>query len=201
MKRKNAMHSSLRFLLRSFFVLCFILACGAGTFAQDSSAQVQPSDGVLDRFGESLHSEQDESATAGDGQEADNATGHFSSKALSTYNDFTMRHNARPFSWQYYSGIAIFIIVVCIVLMGLFLSYRQFRLQEWKAMHPDKTITATKEEGAADFTTTTFEVSKEGIKINSAVIGLIILTISLVFFFLYLKYVYPIEGASGMSGK
>jgi hypothetical protein len=35
------------------------------------------------------------------------------------------------------------------------------------------------------FGSTTFEVSKDGIKINSAVIGLIILAISIAFFFLY----------------
>ncbi len=39
----------------------------------------------------------------------------------------------------------------------------------------------------------TFEVSKDGVKINSAVIGLIILVVSIVFFFLYLQFVYPIH--------
>lgn len=40
---------------------------------------------------------------------------------------------------------------------------------------------------------TTFEVTKDGLKINSAVIGLIILVVSIVFFFLYLRFVYPIH--------
>jgi hypothetical protein len=40
---------------------------------------------------------------------------------------------------------------------------------------------------------TNFEISKDGIKINSAVIGLIILAMSIAFFFLYLEFVYPIH--------
>ncbi|OCX54716.1 hypothetical protein BEL04_10860 [Mucilaginibacter sp. PPCGB 2223] len=60
----------------------------------------------------------------------------------------------------------------------------------------EQSTTKVKVEPAGDDipqTATTFEVSKDGLKINSAVIGLIILVVSIVFFFLYLRFVYPIH--------
>jgi hypothetical protein len=40
---------------------------------------------------------------------------------------------------------------------------------------------------------TEFEASAKGIKVSSPVLGVIILVISLAFFYLYLVYVYPIS--------
>ena len=40
---------------------------------------------------------------------------------------------------------------------------------------------------------TQFEVSAKGIVINSSVLGVVILGLSLAFFYLYLVYVYPIQ--------
>ena len=48
------------------------------------------------------------------------------------------------------------------------------------------------ERGAMPLLATQLEVSAKGIVINSSVIGLIVLSLSLVFFYLYLVYVYPI---------
>ena len=44
--------------------------------------------------------------------------------------DFTAMHQKRCFTWQFYSSIFIFVIVMLIVGMGLFLSYKQFQLLE-----------------------------------------------------------------------
>lgn len=86
---------------------------------------------------------------------------------------YTFNQNRKVFQWQYISSIIIFFVVILIVLMGLFLSYLQFRR-------------------AAD-TNTKLEIGTVGIKIDTGVIGLAILTLSLSFLFLYLKYVYPIS--------
>jgi hypothetical protein len=40
---------------------------------------------------------------------------------------------------------------------------------------------------------TELEISKSGVKVSSPILGVIILVISLAFFYLYLVYVYPIE--------
>lgn len=85
---------------------------------------------------------------------------------------YTFNQNRKVFQWQYISSIIIFFVVILVVLMGLFLSYLQFR--------------------RSAESNTKLEIGSGGVKIDTAVIGLAILTLSLSFLFLYLKYVYPI---------
>jgi hypothetical protein len=108
---------------------------------------------------------------------------------------YHMDHEMSAFRLQYYSSITIFILVVVIVSSGLYLSYRQFILSERLLSQQVKLNQQTIEKGDNQplITNSSLELSKDGVKINSAVIGLIILVISLVFFFLYLKYVYNID--------
>jgi cytochrome c-type biogenesis protein CcmH/NrfG len=105
--------------------------------------------------------------------------------------DFTVMHQQRCFTWQFYSSILIFIMVIFIVVMGLVLSYKQFQLSEVQVKaniaKPKSEVTAVETES------TNIEISQTGLKINTGVIGLAILFLSLAFFFLYLKYVYQID--------
>lgn len=105
---------------------------------------------------------------------------------------FDLQHQKRAFTWQFYSGIVIFCLVIIIVGAGLVLSYRQFQLQERIVM---KWVKSKTPEGAAPqpgMGESEFSLSKDGIKFNSAVIGLSILFLSVVFLIAYLTYVYPI---------
>ena len=97
---------------------------------------------------------------------------------------FNVEHQKRTFTQQYFSSIFIFIMVVIIVCMGLVLSYKQFKLNEEIVRHSMKQNNGTIEKGTD--TSASMEVSKDRIKMNTAVIGLMILVISLVFFFLYI---------------
>ena len=97
--------------------------------------------------------------------------------AMDEYYEFSINHRKRAFNFQYYSSIFIFITVLLIVYSGLVLSYLNFRQNL-------KTNTTQESE---------FEIGKSGIKIRSSVIGLIILTISITFLYLYLRYVYIIS--------
>lgn len=125
---------------------------------------------------------------------------------------YGIKHGQKVYDFQYYTSIIIFAVVIFIVLTGLYLSYKQFEFTHEMLRNqtdakkaiiiqgPDATtkITddTTSQETKADISlsgSTTFELSKDGIKINSAVIGLIILAISIAFFFLYLEYVYPVH--------
>lgn len=118
----------------------------------------------------------------------------------------------KVFGLQYIMSIVIFIMVILIVVAGLYLSYKQFEFtHEMLRKHhdtkkavisqgPGSTATITDATAAPQAETdialtgsTNFEISKDGIKINSAVIGLIILAMSIAFFFLYLEFVYPIH--------
>jgi hypothetical protein len=105
--------------------------------------------------------------------------------------DFAAMHQQRCFAWQFYSSIIIFIMVVFIVVMGLILSYKQFKLTEVQVKaNISKPKSETTEIASED---TNIEISETGLKINTGVIGLAILFLSLAFFFLYLKYVYQID--------
>lgn len=112
-------------------------------------------------------------------------------KSQIDYKTFAVKHFERTFTQQFYSGIFIFIMVIAIVAMGLILSFKQFKLNEEIVRHGIKNNLDTLDKGIN--TESSIDISKNGLKFNSAVIGLMLLIISLLFFFLYLKFVYQIE--------
>jgi hypothetical protein len=95
-------------------------------------------------------------------------------RGLYEYQARGFLHRSRVFNWQYYSSMVIFGIVHLLVLAGLGFSWMQFR------------------RGWSDGLESEMELSAAGIKIRSSVLGVIILVVSLAFFYLYLVYVYPI---------
>ena len=88
-------------------------------------------------------------------------------------------HQRKVFQWQLLSAKLIFAIVTLLVASGIIFAAIQFH-------HGIRS-------GRTEDQETEFEASMTGIKISSPVLGIIILTISLVFFYLYLVHVYPIE--------
>ena len=105
-------------------------------------------------------------------------------EALKGYYDYRIKgfdHRARVFEWQLLSSRIIFVLVIMIVLAGLYFSWLQFQV-------------GLKGAGDGEDMTTTVEASVSGgIKVSSPILGVIILTLSLVFFYLYLVHVYPIS--------
>lgn len=95
-------------------------------------------------------------------------------RELYRYQLTGFQHRARVFRWQFYSSIVIFCIVHLLVLAGLYFSWMQFR-KGWEGSE------------------SRLEISHTGIKVQSSVLGVIILVVSLGFFYLYLVYVYPIS--------
>ena len=93
------------------------------------------------------------------------------------------QHRQKVFKWQLHSSKIIFFVVVFLVLVGIYFSGVQFHSSlKWK--RPSES--AEKDE------TTEIEASIKGIKVSSPILGVIILVISLLFFYLYLAHVYPI---------
>ncbi|WP_299815882.1 hypothetical protein [uncultured Jannaschia sp.] len=86
-------------------------------------------------------------------------------------------HRQAVFAWQHSSSRLLFFVVIGVVLVGLYFSWLQF--------HAART--------GRDLTPTTLEASKTGLKVSSPVLGVIILLLSLAFFYLYLVHVYPIS--------
>jgi hypothetical protein len=117
-------------------------------------------------------------------------------QAREEYTVFAWKNRQDAFAWQSVSTKVIFGVVIIVVLAGLYLSWMQFNF----AHNAPLKVTTPSTEGPAIATTptnpsngvNTIEVNTSGVKITSSVIGLVILTLSIVFFFLYLKFVYPI---------
>lgn len=100
--------------------------------------------------------------------------------ALSAYYDyyqFGLVHRERVIWWQHISSRVIFFVVLGLVFVGVYFAWRQF-------------TASLSQEG--DKPSSTLEVGSSGIKVSSPVLGVIILSLSLAFFYLYLVFVYPI---------
>ncbi len=95
----------------------------------------------------------------------------------------TNRHQRDVFRWQLFSAKIIFATVIILVIAGIYFAAVQFH----HGLKQNKT----------EAQETEFEASIKGIKVSSPVLGVIILTISLAFFYLYLVHVYPIDFVGG----
>jgi len=92
-----------------------------------------------------------------------------------SYYEWGVEHRKRVLWWQHMSTRAIFFVVLFLVGAGIYFAWVQFR--------------AAPASGA----TSELEISMQGVKVSSPILGVIILTLSLAFFYLYLIYVYPVQ--------
>jgi hypothetical protein len=107
--------------------------------------------------------------------------------ALREYYNYRLvgyRHRQRVFEWQLFSSKVIFGTVLGLVAAGIYFAWVQF--------HAGLARQATTDAPPAS-EVTEIEASPKGIKVSSPVLGVIILLISLAFFYLYLVFVYPIQ--------
>ena len=87
------------------------------------------------------------------------------------------RQRTEAFAWQAFASKIIFWVVVVLVVSGIAFSGIQF----WFGLR--RGTTAESEE---------LDLSVEGVKVRSQFLGVVTLALSLAFFYLYLKTVYPI---------
>jgi hypothetical protein len=100
------------------------------------------------------------------------------------YHKAGLQHRQRVFEWQLFSSKLIFVAVLLVVFAGIYFAAVQFHMG---------LAQKARVEGSKGEEVTEFAVSVKGIKVTSPVLGVVILVISLAFFYLYLVYVYPIE--------
>lgn len=99
------------------------------------------------------------------------------------YHISGLQHRKKVFKWQLFSSKIIFIVVLILVFAGICFAAIQFYVGLKQA-----------KENSGEFNDRTeISASMKGIKVSSPVLGVIILVISLLFFYLYLVYVFPIE--------
>lgn len=95
------------------------------------------------------------------------------------YRSSGLAHRSQVFKWQLLSGKLIFVIVIGLVISGMVFAAIQFR----HGLKTDQT----------EDVATQVELGTKGIKLSSPILGVIILFLSLGFFYLYLVHIYPIE--------
>jgi hypothetical protein len=117
-----------------------------------------------------------------------------------TYYTAGYAHRQKVFQWQLISSKIIFVLVTLLVFSGIYFAALQFH--EGMRLRASEQSSTTAKAAAAeagdrsltrsDTGITKFSASPSGIEVSSPVLGVIILVISLAFFYLYLVYVYPI---------
>lgn len=128
------------------------------------------------------------------------------------YQAFSYQHAQRTFDFQYWSGKVIFWVVLLIVFAGIAFSAVQFYVglrhpldkraakgsggKDGEKKDDEKDDKDAPAPAAEDPCVSEFEASLQGIKLKSSVLGLLILAMSMVFFYLYLKFVYQITNIS-----
>lgn len=170
------------------YLLLLILLCLSGYLGKAQTPTEKA-------FKEALQLQGDDSEVRSDKSAYDSLYAKYYSPLKIDQETFNAKHLKRSFDWQFYSGIIIFFLVITIVIAGLVLSFRQFQLNSKLLLRKiklqeDKTEIAKQ---VPAFTESNMEISKDGLKINTAVIGLMILFISILFLLIYLRYVYPIQ--------
>ncbi len=111
--------------------------------------------------------------------------------AMAAQLDYTRQsvdHRGRTFEWQLLSSRIIFFTVIGLVAVGVLFSGWQFHMAMTQAATLPKG-----QEMTGSGTQSTLEVSPTGLKITSNVLGVVILALSLAFFYLYLEHVYEIR--------
>lgn len=100
--------------------------------------------------------------------------------SLASYNNWALKNRIKVIEKQQVFAKFIFVLVIIVVLSGLVFSALQFRNA---LKHSNKKNTVSD---------TTVKASLAGIEVSSSILGVIILTLSIVFFYLYLTRVYPV---------
>ncbi len=111
-------------------------------------------------------------------------------KELYGYYTFGMQHRKKTFEWNLFSSMITFWVVIALVFAGISFAALQFYMYVKERQYMLRRKIEIKNDDALN---TALEANLSGIKISSPVLGVIILIISLLFFYLYLVYVYPIQ--------
>jgi hypothetical protein len=104
-------------------------------------------------------------------------------QAYYAYRKAGYEHRLGVFAWQSLSTKIIFVVVLLLVLAGIYFAAIQFHAG----------LRRRGDTGPASPEETELSLSLSEVKVRSPVLGVIILTISLAFFYLYLVHVYPIR--------
>jgi len=190
MKRRTLLTTNHELLFNVILAVCLV-------FALDASAEIQSANEKLEALLKASASQTDPAGSlvestddparpdAPSGNDFSPATFALYDQALQDYYKYrssSLVHRSAVFQWQLFSAKLIFVIVLLLVACGIVFAAIQFRAG-----------LVTRKNQTTETMNTELELSAKGVKVSSPVLGVIILVISLAFFYLYLVYVYPIE--------
>ncbi len=115
--------------------------------------------------------------------------------ARQAYYDYYAKGLARRtgvYEWNNFSTKVIFFVVLSLVAVGVYFSWKQFFGMTVKPQKNEVEGQLANKTEDGDRLVTELEMGLSGIKVKSPILGVILLTVSLAFFYLYLKYVYPV---------
>ena len=102
--------------------------------------------------------------------------------SLLVYYGYDLKNAKSAFDFQTFTTRFIFWMVIVIVTLGVFFAVINFI----------QSISLLKKKTGKDVATE-FKAGLDGVEIKTSLVGFLILTVSLLFFYLYLKEVYPIK--------
>ena len=114
---------------------------------------------------------------------------HTAVRAYYRYRAGGFEHRSQVFAWQLQSSKIVFIAVLLLLTVGVVFSGIQFRKGMLEAKRDGE---MTDNSSRSMDLKTELEATTSGIKVSSPVLGVIILLISLLFFYLYLIYIDPV---------
>jgi hypothetical protein len=160
----------------------------------DGTVQIEYADGttkIVERSGTS--SDQELEPVAPPEWLKDPATNQAFLRAMGqyyAYRESGLQHRRRVFEWQLFSSKVTFVTVLLLVGAGIAFAAIQFSAGLRRSRANTKATGTPPDDKEI---VTQLELATTGIKVSSPVLGVIILLISLAFFYLYLVYVYPIS--------
>jgi hypothetical protein len=133
-----------------------------------------------------------------------------SAKAAFDHQVWLLQYRERAYEAHHRYTLWVFVLVCALVVLGMYLSLREFNLdsrrrealiaqltKRLKRLSGQKGQDSAAEHGdGGASTSTTLGIDATGVKVTSPVLGVIILVLSMGFFYLYLKTVYPINEAT-----
>ena len=148
-----------------------------------------------------------EPGCAGYGDSATRTACEAYAKAAFEHQVWALQYRQRAYEAHHSNSFWVFVLVCALVLLGMYLSLREFNLDSRRrealiaqlskrlgriaAGKADEAKAEAADVGAAPVTT--LGIDPTGVKLTSPVLGVIILVVSMGFFYLYLKTVYPIN--------
>ena len=119
---------------------------------------------------------------------------------------WALKYQEKIYEYQHISSIVLLFVSLIVLICGLYFSYMQFK-DRTDHIYPNKATKNLSENIDSnnikknDESKTSLKIGMAGIEISSSIIGLLILCVSLAFFYLYIANIYPVVDSTGNINK